>query len=89
MRSAWCAQASDHRGRETESPIFKRSSYSEWEKQVTAPLDGLFPAATRHLLLANHRAVKLNPHSVILEPVMEIEFEYAIIATVNLFLDPV
>ncbi|KAL8283845.1 hypothetical protein RQP46_005277 [Phenoliferia psychrophenolica] len=57
-----------------------------WEKQVTAPLNGLFPAGTRHLLLANHRAVKLNANSVILEELepdagkqIELEFEARLI----------
>ncbi|KAK4700164.1 apoptosis-inducing factor 2, partial [Phenoliferia sp. Uapishka_3] len=52
-----------------------------WEEKVTTPLDSVFPAGTRHLLLTNHRAVQLSARKVILDPPMEIEFAYAFIAT--------
>lgn len=59
-----------------------------WENKVTVPLTELFPAESRHLLLTNHRVVSLRPHSVLLEPTREIEFEYAIVATGSTYAFP-
>ncbi|KAM0749231.1 FAD/NAD(P)-binding domain-containing protein [Meredithblackwellia eburnea MCA 4105] len=56
-----------------------------WEDKITCPLDHIFPSGSRHLLLTDHRAVKLEANRVILEPSREIEFEYAVVASGSIY----
>lgn len=60
-----------------------------WENKVTVPLDNVFPKGSRHLVLSGVKAIHLGAKSVKLEKDVEgfgreIQFEFAVIATVSL-----